>query len=128
MDKILIKALRCMAHVGVPEAERRRKQKLLLDLELQLDLKAAGRQDRVEATLDYAAVAVEVQQIVRQKSFRLVEALAEQIAQRILKKFKPDFVRVRVRKFSVPGTRSVGVEIIRGTSQMKSGFPRTGLR
>ncbi len=119
MDKILIKALQCMAHVGVPEAERRRKQKILLDLELELDLKAAGRQDRVEVTLDYAAVAAEVQKIAGQKSFRLVEALAEQTAAIILKKFKPDSVKVRVRKFSVPGTRSVGVEIIRGKSRKK---------
>lgn len=126
MDKILIKALRCMAHVGVPAAERRRRQKILLDLELALDLKTAGRQDRVEATLDYAAVAAEVQRMVRQKSFRVVEALAEQVAEIVLRKFKPASVRVRVRKFSVPEARSVGVEISRGRSRRKQAKPQSG--
>ena len=130
MDKILIKALECMAHIGVPAAERRRKQRILLDLVLELDLKKAGRQDRVEATLDYAAVTAEVQRIVRQKSFRLVEALAEQTAEMILKKFQPDSVTVRVRKFSVPGARSVGVEIVRPSTlrqaQGERGSGRTG--
>jgi len=119
LDKVLIKALQCMAHVGVPEEERRRKQKVLLDLELELDLKTAGRQDRVEATMDYAAVAAQVRQLVQRRSFRLVEALAEQAAEMILKKFKPDSVRVRVRKFSVPGAKSVGVEITRGKLRRK---------
>ena len=119
LDSIRIKGLRCRAHVGVPLQERRRLQEVRIDLELGLDLKAAGRADRVEKTLDYAAVAQEVKGIVRVRSFRLVEAMAEAIAGRVLEKFRPAFVRVRIRKFSVPGADSVGVQITRGRSRRK---------
>ena len=119
MDSILIKGLHCRAHVGVPLQERRRLQEVRIDLELGLDLRPAGRADRVEKTLDYAAVAEEVKGIVRVRSFRLVEAMAEAIAGRVLEKFKPGTVRVRIRKFSVPGADSVGVQITRGRSRRK---------
>ena len=114
MDKVLIEMLLCWAHVGVPEAERRRRQKVLIDLELGLDLKKAGRTDRVEATVDYAAVAREVKRLAEGRSFRLVEAMAESVAQAVRRRFRVKQVRVRIRKFSVPGVGSVGVEITRG--------------
>ena len=116
-DRILIKGLLCRAHVGVPAAERRRRQKMLLDLELGLDLRKAGRSDRVEHTVDYAAVAREVKKWVEGRPFILVEAMAESAAGLILKRFRVKEVTVRIRKFSVPGTRSVGVAITRGKSR-----------
>ncbi|MBI3616467.1 MAG: dihydroneopterin aldolase [Candidatus Omnitrophica bacterium] len=123
MDSILIEGLRCRAHVGVPIKERRRLQEVRIDLRMGLDLKPAGRADRVEKTLDYAAVAREVKEIVRSRSFRLVEAMAEAVAGKVLEKFKPASVRVRIRKFSVPGTDSVGVKITRGRSRTTSSRP-----
>jgi len=109
----LIEGLRCQAHVGVPLKERRRLQPVQIDLKLQLNLRPAGRLDRVDKTLDYAAVAQEVKALIRSRSFHLVEALAESIAKRLLQKFKPASVRVRIRKFSVPSATSVGVSITR---------------
>ncbi len=119
MDSILIEGLHCRAHVGVPLEERQRLQQVRIDLELGLDLKVAGRLDRVEKTKDYASVAQAIKDLVRRRSFRLVEAMAEAIAGQLLERFKPAFVRVRVRKFSVPGTDSVGVEVTRGRSRRK---------
>lgn len=113
MDKIRIEALACSVRVGVPEEERAKPQKILLDLEIGLDLADAGRCDRVEETIDYAAVCAEVKHLVEAKPFKLVEAVAESVAERVLEKFLPDEVRVSVRKFSVPGAASVGVEIVR---------------
>jgi len=113
VDNIRIEGLLCMAHVGVPESERNRRQKLLLDLDLRADLQGAGRYDRVSETIDYAAVCAEVKKLAEGKPFHLVEAVAESAAERILERFDAVEVRVRVRKFSVPGTESVGVEIVR---------------
>jgi dihydroneopterin aldolase len=113
VDKVLIEGLCCSAHVGVGAAERRKRQKILVDLKMALDLKPAGRSDDVKATVDYLAAANEVRGIVRRGSFKLVEALAEAVAQRLLERFRPRQVRVRVRKFSVPGAASVGVVIHR---------------
>lgn len=113
MDRILIEALRCRAFVGVSRAERRRRQPLLLDLSLELNLRQAGRLDQVRKTVDYAAVVRQVRGCVEGRPFVLVEAVAEAVADVVLKRFKPRRVQVRVRKFSVPGTHSVGVEVTR---------------
>lgn len=113
MDCILIKGLACRVRVGVPERERRRRQKVLIDLRLALDLRKAGRSDRVEQTVDYAGVARRVKKLVEGRPFRLVEAMAESAAREVLARFKVRQVRVRVRKFSVPGAVSVGAVVIR---------------
>lgn len=113
MDKICIEGLVCRARVGVPDQERVRPQKLVLDLELGLDLAGAGRHDRVEETIDYAAVCAEVKKLVEGRPFKLVEAIAQAAADLVLEKFPPAEVKIRVRKFSVPGTTSVGVEVTR---------------
>lgn len=105
---------------------------MLIDLELELPLGAAGRSDRVDRTIDYAAVALAVKRFVEGRPFRLVERMAEGVAQRVLDRFRPARVRIRIRKFSVPGAESVGVVMTRGRapgkSRRRSGFPRTGPR
>ena len=128
MDKILIEGLQVKARVGVTAVERRKPQAVFIDLELEADLAGAARRDAVEETVDYAAVVREVKALVKERSFRLVEAMAQATAESVSSRFRPDQVRVRIRKFSVPGTASVGVEITRGRSRTTSGFPRTGLR
>ena len=97
----------------MPDAERRKRQKILIDLELGLDLRKAGRSDRVEQTADYAAVSREVKDLAESRPFKLVEAIAESAAALVLDRFRVREVSVRIRKFSVPGTCSVGVEISR---------------
>ena len=132
MDKVLLEGLLCMAHVGVPQIERERRQKILMDVELHLDLQKAGRADRMDQTVDYAAVAAGVQRRVESVSFHLVEALTESAAEWILENFPVRAVRLKVRKFSVSGTVSVGVEIVRskkrGKSRTRSRSPKAGPR
>ncbi len=130
MDKILIEGLECMAHVGVPEEERGREQRVSVDIELVLDLKPAGTSDQFEKTVDYAAVAQIVREMTEKKQFCLVEALAEAVAGELMGRFRPEEAVVRVRKFSVPGTASVGAEIKRtaGRSRTMSEFPKAGPR
>ena len=130
MDKILIEGLECMARVGVPEEERRLEQRVLVDIELELDLKPAGTNDQFEKTVDYAAVVQIVRELAEKKQFCLVEALAEAVAGELMGRFRPTEAVVRVRKFSVPGAASVGAEIKRtaGRSRTMSEFPRVGPR
>lgn len=119
MDWVLIEELECRARVGVSEEERRTRQRVLIDLELGLDLRRAGRRDRVDETVDYAAVAQAARRFAEQGSFRLVESVAEKAAGLLLERFPVKEVRVRVRKLSVPGARSVGVAIRRGRPCVK---------
>ena len=117
VDKIVIQGLFCHARVGVTDEERRVRQRILIDLDLDVDLGPAGKSDRVEETVDYAAVAQESRRLAESKPFRLAEAVAEEVAAKLLQRFDLLQVRVKVRKFSVPGVESVGVEIIRQRRQ-----------
>lgn len=113
-DRIVIEGLRCWAHVGVPEEERRHRQRLLLDITLETPLARAGRTDHVRATVDYAAAALLAKRIAEGKPYRLVEAIAESVAAALLRVFPAvHSVTIRIRKFSVPQAESVGVEITR---------------
>lgn len=113
MDRVLIEALQCEARVGVTEQERSRPQRVLVDVELELPLKEAGLHDRMDKTLDYQAVAEVVKAEIEGGTFRLVEALAERAAARLIQQFGPRQVRIRVRKFSLPDAHAVAVEIVR---------------
>ena len=117
MDRILVTGLSLQARVGVTTAERKRRQRIRIDLELSLDLREAGRRDAMHRTVDYAAVASQAKEAAGAREYRLVEALAEAVAETLLKHFRPRAVRVRVKKFSVPRTESVGVEIVRRSTR-----------
>ncbi|MNL37171.1 Dihydroneopterin aldolase [compost metagenome] len=66
------------------EEERKLGQRFYVDLELELDLQAAGRSDDLTLTVNYAEVHFLVKKIVETKSFKLIEALAEYIASSLL--------------------------------------------
>lgn len=113
MDKIVIKDLELDAQIGVTEAERAHPQKLLISVELELDLSVAGRTDAESATTDYAAVANRIRKLVAERPRKLIEAVADEIADAILTNKLARAVTVEVRKFSVPRSRYVAVQITR---------------
>ena len=113
-DRILIEGLRVRCVIGVNERERRAKQEVVIDIALHTDLRAAGRSDDIADTVDYGAVARRVVERVAGSRFRLVEALAESVADTCLADARVSRVDVRVRK---PGALRLadgaGVEITR---------------
>lgn len=112
-DRVVIEGLRCRARVGVTAEERRRRQRLRLDIALVTPLGRAGRRDDLTATVDYAAAAALARRVAEARPCVLVEAIAERTAAALLRDFPVAGVEVRVRKFSVPGADSVGVAITR---------------
>lgn len=101
---------------GVLPQEKELGQTFIVDLELYIDLRAAGIKDDPSMTVSYADVYEAVQQEVTGYPCKLIEALAERIAARVLKDFAVEEVLVRVKKPSapVPGHFSyMGVEIRR---------------
>jgi dihydroneopterin aldolase len=116
MDRILIADLPVSCKIGVPEQERASEQELRVDLEMELDLRAAGNADNFGKTVDYARVSGLVQRTARARPRALIEALAEDIARVALDSLAIDAVRVRVRKPSALqayGAAYAGVEIER---------------
>ncbi len=80
MDRILISGLREMGVHGVLPEEQLRPQPFEIDLELLVDVAAAGASDELEDTVDYGAVCDAVSRIVSSEQYRLLERLATRIA------------------------------------------------
>ena len=103
------------AVIGIYDWERKVKQHLEVDLEIWMDLRAAAKSDAIEDTLNYKSVAKRVLAFVEASSFRLVEALAGEIARIVLEEFKVARVRVTVHKpGAIRHSKDVGVIVERG--------------
>ncbi|HBQ24860.1 MAG TPA: dihydroneopterin aldolase [Syntrophomonas sp.] len=102
MDSIIARGLSFNACHGVLEGEKTTPQLFQVDLELFLDLQAAGQQDDLNLTVDYEQVYKLVQNVVEGPSCSLIEALAEKIAQALLKRFPLLAVEVIVYKPEAP--------------------------
>jgi FolB domain-containing protein len=117
MDTIRISRLELSCIVGVRPAERRRRQRIALTVELELDLSTAGRSGRIGHTVDYSIVAEEIALLLEFREYRLIEMATEEIAAMILGLHpaverahvsleKPEALRGRAAYASVSVTRS----------------------
>ncbi len=113
-DKIYIRdlALRCI--IGLYPEERATKQEVIINVVLTTDLRKAGRSDAIHDTVDYHAVQCSIIDAVERSEFKLIESLAEQIAEICLNAKVVSTATVTIDK---PGAlrfcKSVAVEIIR---------------
>jgi len=83
-DSIRVEGLCFEAIIGVNPDERLRVQPLRFDLELQIDLRTAGRSGKINDTVDYDQVAREVIALVQFRRYRLIESATEEIAAMLL--------------------------------------------
>ena len=83
-DKIEVHNLDVDCIIGVYPEERESKQKLIVQLALELDTRAAGRGGGLQATIDYAQLAGEVRFLLESCQFVLLEEAAEAIAAWVL--------------------------------------------
>lgn len=102
MDCIIARGLNFKACHGVLTSEKICPQPFRVDLELYLDLRAAGRQDDLSLSVDYDRVYHAVNEVMTGPSCNLLEALAEKIAQTLLRKFPFAEVAVTVYKPEAP--------------------------
>jgi FolB domain-containing protein len=117
MDQIFIKDLLIRGVIGISEREREQPQDILVNVTMNADIKAAGKSDHVEESVNYRTVAKKILSHVEKVQRYTVEALATDIAALILEDPKVNSVRVRVEKpGAVRFSKSVGVEIERGRS------------
>lgn len=116
MDRILISKLPLGCRIGVTDEERATPQTLVLDIELSLDLTSAAASDAIADTVNYALVCDVAEQIASARPFRLIESVAGEIADGILKQFAVEQVRVFVRKPAALAKRGVAypaIELVR---------------
>lgn len=98
--------------VGFHEYERHIRQRVSVDFEAETDWKASARRDRARDLVDYYEINKAIQALVDGREWRLIEAMAEDIARLICRRFPVTRVRVRVNKlpFDMPNVSGVGVE------------------
>lgn len=114
MDIIYLREIRMDARVGVYKREKAITQTVELDLELALPDDRVFKSGKVSDTIDYAVVIERIRTALVERHYGLVENLAEQVAQIILKEFHAPWVRVSIAKVGAqPNARRVGVVIER---------------
>lgn len=113
MDTIIIRDLEVSYHVGVPDEERSRPQRLLLTVEMQHDFSRAAATDDLTHTINYFAVSQRLLKLGDGRSWKLIETLAEEIAGIVLTEFGANAAAVEVKKFIIPEAKFVAVRINR---------------
>jgi len=120
-DIIRLKNMTFHAFHGVWDEEREIGQRFEVDVELQVDVRAAAETDKLKDTVDLYKVFEAVEKVVVHGKFRLVETMAERIARQLLRGFEVNEVRVRVRKPHAPirGIQEgIEVEIVRNRTEL----------
>ena len=112
-DRIHVRGLRLWAHVGVLDFERSEGQWFELDLELGVDLSAAGYSDALGDTLDYSQLITALQQQARSLICQTLEHYSERILQRIEELYGPVPIRLELRKCQAPVPGFDGVVAVR---------------
>lgn len=105
MDYITIKNLRISCIIGCNPEERNEDQDIFVTVRLGLDCSIAGRSDELSDTLDYSTLAVKFEQIAVKGKFKLIEALAEHIADACLAEPLIQNCEITIRK---PGIAAYG--------------------
>ncbi|WP_080843583.1 dihydroneopterin aldolase [Cytobacillus gottheilii] len=120
MDKIYVNKMTFYGYHGVFPEETKLGQRFILDLTVETDLRQAGKTDQLDDSINYGELYDVCKQIVEGKPYKLVEAVAESIAEALLLRFSTiDSLTVKVIKPDppIPGHyESVAVEITRSRS------------
>ena len=115
LDKVFIEALEIECVIGIYDWERKIKQPLSFDIEMDFDNRKPAASDDIADTLNYKDVSKRLVEYVEASSFGLVETLAERCAAIVREEFGVAWVRLKLSKpGAVRGARSVGVRIERG--------------
>src|SRR5512132_940941 len=102
-DHIYLSNMNFECHIGAGDGEREALQTIEMDVDLVLDLRAAGEADDLDATADYGAVFELCRSTAENGEYHLLEGLAERVAREILAaQSVVQGVAVSVRKPGVP--------------------------
>lgn len=112
-DAIEIRRLQVRTHIGVPEEERSDTQTLWITVRMVPSQSFDGLGDQIARTVDYHAVALEIQALAASRPRKLIETLATETAGHLLAKHPLRSVFIRIEKQILPDTDCVAVEIER---------------
>jgi 7,8-dihydroneopterin aldolase/epimerase/oxygenase len=112
--RVLISDLIVLCEIGVYPHEHGKKQRVRINLSL--DVADGGKpiEDKIAATVSYGDIIDQVKALADKGRINLVETLAERVAALCLADRRVGSARVRIEKLDIyPGSIVVGVEIER---------------
>jgi dihydroneopterin aldolase/2-amino-4-hydroxy-6-hydroxymethyldihydropteridine diphosphokinase len=112
-DRIHIEQLKIVARVGVSESERARSQRVAVSITIWPRFQADDLGDDVTKTVDYSKLCQEAKKFVQGRADKLIETLADALAEHLLRKFAIRRVTVELRKFVLKGADYVSVTVNR---------------
>lgn len=101
-DLLRIKGLRVQTVIGTSAEERSGPQAVLVDIDAAMDLRRAGTSDDLAGTVDYGELVSEVEALAEAGERRLLERLAQDVAELVLGKAGVTSVVVEIGKVEVP--------------------------
>lgn len=115
-DRIRIEQLELFVRVGLLEEERAQPQRLAVTLVIELPRRCEALADDITKTIDYFTICKAVHALCETPR-KLLETVAEEIATGLLLQFPIDAIDIQLRKYILPDTAFVAVEIRRERSR-----------
>lgn len=113
MDRVTLCGIRAYGRHGAAPGERARRQLIELDVTLDLDLAAAGRDDDLRSTLDYAGLHLTIVRIVATTSYALLERIGAEVLDAIFADVRVARAAVSLRKPALLDGATPGVRLER---------------
>ncbi|MCD6045103.1 MAG: dihydroneopterin aldolase [Gammaproteobacteria bacterium] len=113
-DILIIRKLALKTAIGIYPYEKKIKQTVLLDLELDYDSRQAGASDDLKDAWDYSALVEDLRVLLGTLQCNLIESLADKICSHILKTYSCNHVRLTlVKPHALAGSTEVGLTVER---------------
>jgi len=114
MDIISIHELKAQTIIGTHPWEQAIKQAIWLDIDMGIDARAAAQLDELTATIDYEAISHQIVEFVGASTCKLIETLAERIAELLLDSSPMSWLKLTLTKRgSLEHAKAVSVTIER---------------
>jgi dihydroneopterin aldolase len=109
-QRILLSDLTLPCRIGVTEDERAQRQRLRFNIQLEIRPEPP-REDKITEVVDYGPLVARIRNVCAEAEFRLLESLAEQIAQACFFDQRVLTARVRIEKLDrYPDVGGIGCE------------------
>jgi len=98
--------------IGTNDWERKVKQKVVINIDIELDVSKAAKSDKIQDTLDYKALTKKIIKRVEASKYYLLEKLSSEVLKIVMEDRRVKAASVRVDKpLALRFTKSVSIEV-----------------
>jgi FolB domain-containing protein len=101
---------------GVGAEERSAPQDFEVSIVLGVDIRTAGRTDKLDDTVNYQTIKDVVHRIVEHESFALVESIADRLWDNIRADRRIQFAEIRIKKLNIWSNGIPGITVFRNVA------------